>query len=95
MLVCRWEPSLRMTPDQALKHAWIHDSRNLKARPRPQTLRKLNLSLSSEARKDKVQGHHHLDKKGTAPQITNLFPIVQEVGISAGLHVSFSELNLG
>ncbi|XP_054574765.1 dual specificity tyrosine-phosphorylation-regulated kinase 4 isoform X3 [Eptesicus fuscus] len=58
-----WEPSLRMTPDQALKHAWIHESRNLKARPRPQTLRKLNLPLSSEARKDKVQGHHHLDKK--------------------------------
>ncbi|XP_015427844.1 PREDICTED: dual specificity tyrosine-phosphorylation-regulated kinase 4 [Myotis davidii] len=58
-----WEPSLRMTPDQALKHAWIHDSRNLKAWPRTQTLRKLNLSLSSKARKDKVQGHQHLDKK--------------------------------
>nr|KAF6452194.1 dual specificity tyrosine phosphorylation regulated kinase 4 [Molossus molossus] len=58
-----WEPSLRMTPDQALKHAWIHESRNLKPRPRPQALRKLNLPFPSEARKDKVQGHHHLGKK--------------------------------
>ncbi|XP_014649517.1 PREDICTED: dual specificity tyrosine-phosphorylation-regulated kinase 4 isoform X1 [Ceratotherium simum simum] len=58
-----WEPSLRMTPDQALKHAWIHEPRNLKPRSRPQTLRKPGLCFPSEARKDKVQGHHHLDKK--------------------------------
>uniref|UniRef100_A0A7N5P083 dual-specificity kinase n=1 Tax=Ailuropoda melanoleuca TaxID=9646 RepID=A0A7N5P083_AILME len=58
-----WEPSLRMTPDQALKHAWIHEPRNLKPRSRPQTLRKASLCLPSEARKSKVQGHHHLDIK--------------------------------
>ncbi|XP_021546354.2 dual specificity tyrosine-phosphorylation-regulated kinase 4 isoform X3 [Neomonachus schauinslandi] len=58
-----WEPSLRMTPDQALKHAWIHEPRNLKPRSRPQTLRKASLCLPSEAPKAKVRGHHHLDIK--------------------------------
>ncbi|XP_024896868.1 dual specificity tyrosine-phosphorylation-regulated kinase 4 [Pteropus alecto] len=58
-----WEPSLRMTPDQALKHAWIHEARNLKPQPRFQALKKPNLCFSSETRKDKVQGHHHSGKK--------------------------------
>nr|XP_054518924.1 dual specificity tyrosine-phosphorylation-regulated kinase 4 isoform X7 [Pan troglodytes] len=58
-----WEPSLRMTPDQALKHAWIHQSRNLKPQPRPQTLRKSNSFFPSETRKDKVQGRHHSSRK--------------------------------
>ncbi|XP_068827629.1 dual specificity tyrosine-phosphorylation-regulated kinase 4 [Capricornis sumatraensis] len=58
-----WEPSLRMTPDQALKHAWIHEPRNLKARPRLQTLRKMSLCFPSESRKDKVQVQHHSGKK--------------------------------
>uniref|UniRef100_A0A8D2CRQ4 Dual specificity tyrosine-phosphorylation-regulated kinase 4 n=1 Tax=Sciurus vulgaris TaxID=55149 RepID=A0A8D2CRQ4_SCIVU len=57
-----WEPSLRMTPDQALKHAWIHEPRNLKPRPRPQTLRKSNLSFPSEISKNKVQEYHHSSK---------------------------------
>ncbi|XP_017738795.1 PREDICTED: dual specificity tyrosine-phosphorylation-regulated kinase 4 isoform X10 [Rhinopithecus bieti] len=64
-----WEPSLRMTPDQALKHAWIHQSRNLKPQPRPQTLRKSSSFFPSETRKDKVQGCHHSSKK--ADEITN------------------------
>nr|XP_054300674.1 dual specificity tyrosine-phosphorylation-regulated kinase 4 isoform X8 [Pongo pygmaeus] len=63
-----WEPSLRMTPDQALKHAWIHQSQNLKPQPRPQTLRKSNSFFSSETRKNKVQGCHHSRKK--ADEIT-------------------------
>uniref|UniRef100_A0A8D0QMS3 Dual specificity tyrosine-phosphorylation-regulated kinase 4 n=2 Tax=Sus scrofa TaxID=9823 RepID=A0A8D0QMS3_PIG len=58
-----WEPSLRMTPDQALKHAWIHEPPNLKARPRLQTLRKTSLCFPSESKKDKVQGQHRLGKK--------------------------------
>ncbi|XP_077025858.1 dual specificity tyrosine-phosphorylation-regulated kinase 4 isoform X2 [Tamandua tetradactyla] len=58
-----WEPSLRMTPDQALKHAWIHEPRNLKPRSRPQTLRKSSLCFPSETKKDKAQGHHHLSRK--------------------------------
>ncbi|XP_037703095.1 dual specificity tyrosine-phosphorylation-regulated kinase 4 isoform X2 [Choloepus didactylus] len=57
-----WEPSLRMTPDQALQHAWIQEPRNLKPQPRPQTLRKSSLCFPSEM-KDKVQGHHHLNRK--------------------------------
>ncbi|KAM8804031.1 dual specificity tyrosine-phosphorylation-regulated kinase 4 [Rhynchonycteris naso] len=58
-----WEPALRMTPDQALKHAWIREAQTLRQRPRPQTLRKRNRFFPSEIRKDKVQGHHHLGQK--------------------------------
>ncbi|XP_055964633.1 dual specificity tyrosine-phosphorylation-regulated kinase 4 [Sorex fumeus] len=58
-----WEPSLRMTPDQALKHAWIHESRNIKPRNRVQNLRKSSLYLPCETRKDKVPGHRHPSKK--------------------------------
>ncbi|XP_021487424.1 dual specificity tyrosine-phosphorylation-regulated kinase 4 [Meriones unguiculatus] len=50
-----WEPSLRMTPEQALKHAWIHEPRKIKARPRLQTLRKPSFSGSSEISKDKAE----------------------------------------
>ncbi|ELR54827.1 Dual specificity tyrosine-phosphorylation-regulated kinase 4 [Bos mutus] len=64
-----WEPSLRMTPDQALKHAWIHEPRNLKARPRLQTLRKTSLCFPSESRKDKVQAQHHSGKKDVGLQV--------------------------
>lgn len=84
MLVYRWEPSFRMTPDQALKHSWIHEPRNLKPRSRPQTLRKASLCLPSEAPKAKVPGHHHLDISGTAPQIASPFPVVWCSGISGG-----------
>uniref|UniRef100_H0WRK9 Dual specificity tyrosine-phosphorylation-regulated kinase 4 n=1 Tax=Otolemur garnettii TaxID=30611 RepID=H0WRK9_OTOGA len=48
-----WEPSLRMTPDQALKHAWIHEPRNLKPQLRTKTARKNTLCFPSEPRKDK------------------------------------------
>ncbi|XP_031239355.1 dual specificity tyrosine-phosphorylation-regulated kinase 4 isoform X3 [Mastomys coucha] len=53
-----WEPSLRMTPDQALKHAWIHEPRKFKPRPRPQTLRKPGASISSEISKEKAEEQH-------------------------------------
>uniref|UniRef100_A0A8C5K6R2 dual-specificity kinase n=1 Tax=Jaculus jaculus TaxID=51337 RepID=A0A8C5K6R2_JACJA len=55
-----WEPSLRMTPDQALKHAWIHEPRKLKTLPKLQTLRKS--SFCPEISKDKAQAHHHSSK---------------------------------
>nr|XP_017506401.2 dual specificity tyrosine-phosphorylation-regulated kinase 4 [Manis javanica] len=58
-----WEPSLRMTPDEALKHAWIHEPRNFSPRPRLQTPRKPSLCFPSETRKSKVQGHLQLGKK--------------------------------
>ncbi|TKC47737.1 hypothetical protein EI555_016427 [Monodon monoceros] len=74
-----WEPSLRVTPDQALKHAWIHEPWNLKAQPRLQTLRKASLCFPSEARKGKVQGQHHLGKQGTVPQIASPISIIQGV----------------
>ncbi|XP_033621481.1 dual specificity tyrosine-phosphorylation-regulated kinase 4 [Fukomys damarensis] len=54
-----WEPSLRMTPDQALKHAWIHEAQNRKPRPMPQNLRKPSFSFPSEPSKNKIPGHHH------------------------------------
>ncbi|XP_032730718.1 dual specificity tyrosine-phosphorylation-regulated kinase 4 isoform X4 [Lontra canadensis] len=56
-------PGLSQKVFGALKHAWIHEARNLKPRSRPQTLRKASLCLPSETRKAKVQGHHHLDVK--------------------------------
>ncbi|XP_037060025.1 dual specificity tyrosine-phosphorylation-regulated kinase 4 [Peromyscus leucopus] len=58
-----WEPSLRMTPDQALKHAWIHEPRKLKSRPRPQILRKSSVGTSSEMSKDKVEEHRSSKSK--------------------------------
>ncbi|XP_058512092.1 dual specificity tyrosine-phosphorylation-regulated kinase 4 isoform X1 [Ochotona princeps] len=58
-----WDPSLRMTPDQALKHAWIHESRNLRTRARPQALRKSSFCFPSETRKDKVQGSQLASRK--------------------------------
>ncbi|XP_057641012.1 dual specificity tyrosine-phosphorylation-regulated kinase 4 [Chionomys nivalis] len=58
-----WEPSMRMTPDQALKHAWIHEPRKLKTRPRPQILRKSSLRTSSEISKDKAEEHHSSKSK--------------------------------
>ncbi|XP_052028663.1 dual specificity tyrosine-phosphorylation-regulated kinase 4 [Apodemus sylvaticus] len=53
-----WEPSLRMTPDQALKHAWIHEPRKFKPRPRPQIVRKPGVSISSEMSKEKAEEQH-------------------------------------
>ncbi|XP_038176404.1 dual specificity tyrosine-phosphorylation-regulated kinase 4 [Arvicola amphibius] len=58
-----WEPSMRMTPDQALKHAWIHEPRKLKTRPRPQILRKSSLCASYEMSKDKAEEHHSSKSK--------------------------------
>ncbi|KFO20233.1 Dual specificity tyrosine-phosphorylation-regulated kinase 4 [Fukomys damarensis] len=59
VMTLRWEPSLRMTPDQALKHAWIHEAQNRKPRPMPQNLRKPSFSFPSEPSKNKIPGHHH------------------------------------
>lgn len=67
VLVSRWEPSLRMTPDQALKHAWIHEPRKFKPWPRPQIQRKPGVSSSSETSKDKTEEHQaSKGTKGTA-----------------------------
>ncbi|XP_036038444.1 dual specificity tyrosine-phosphorylation-regulated kinase 4 [Onychomys torridus] len=57
-----WEPSLRMTPDQALKHAWIHEPRKLKTRPKPQILRKSGV-CTPELGKDKDEEHQSSKSK--------------------------------
>ncbi|KAM7335522.1 hypothetical protein ACRRTK_005999 [Alexandromys fortis] len=62
-VLLRWEPSMRMTPDQALKHAWIHEPRKLKTRPRPQILRKSSLCTSSEISKNKAEERHSSESK--------------------------------
>ncbi|KAM6162689.1 LOW QUALITY PROTEIN: dual specificity tyrosine-phosphorylation-regulated kinase 4 [Erethizon dorsatum] len=81
-----WEPSLRMTPDQALKHTWIHDAWNLKPQPRPPTLRKPSFCFPYEPSKNKVQGHHHStkSKKGTFLKQPILLLKSQEPGTSGG-----------
>ncbi|XP_006891428.1 PREDICTED: dual specificity tyrosine-phosphorylation-regulated kinase 4 [Elephantulus edwardii] len=58
-----WEPSHRMTPDQALKHAWIHEPRSFKHRPRTQVLRKSSFDVPLDGKKNDVQHHPHLGKK--------------------------------
>ncbi|XP_073932338.1 dual specificity tyrosine-phosphorylation-regulated kinase 4 isoform X1 [Castor canadensis] len=57
-----WEPSLRMTPDQALKHAWIHEPRKLKTWSKPRTLSKSRFFSPSETSKDKDEGNHYSSK---------------------------------
>ncbi|XP_008823736.1 dual specificity tyrosine-phosphorylation-regulated kinase 4 [Nannospalax galili] len=57
-----WEPSLRMTPDQALKHAWIHEPWKPKSRTRPWTLRKPSFSLPSDISKDKAADNELFSK---------------------------------
>ena len=79
-----------MTPDQALKHAWIHEPRNLKARPRLQTLRKMSLCFPSESRKDKVQVQHHSGKKGTASRIAHSVFIIPGSQVALEDHMSVS-----
>ena len=79
-----------MTPDQALRHAWIHEPRNLKAQPRLQTLRKTSFCFPSEFRKDKVQAQHHLGKKGTAPRVAHSVFIIPGSQVALENHMSIS-----
>ncbi|KAM4819768.1 dual specificity tyrosine-phosphorylation-regulated kinase 4 isoform 2-T2 [Thomomys bottae] len=57
-----WEPSLRMTPDQALKHAWIHEPRKLKPQPRLQTLRKPGLFSSLNVGSHRLAEYQHVGR---------------------------------
>ncbi|XP_043824239.1 dual specificity tyrosine-phosphorylation-regulated kinase 4 [Dromiciops gliroides] len=58
-----WDPALRMTPDQALKHIWIQESRNLKGRSKNQNMRKASLCFLAE-KKEKTQQQARLGKTG-------------------------------
>ncbi|XP_056655119.1 dual specificity tyrosine-phosphorylation-regulated kinase 4 isoform X2 [Monodelphis domestica] len=62
-----WDPALRMTPDQALKHAWIQESKSLKARSKNQNMKKASLCFLAE-KKDKVQQPPRLGKSEKPPR---------------------------
>ncbi|XP_068957540.1 dual specificity tyrosine-phosphorylation-regulated kinase 4 [Petaurus breviceps papuanus] len=68
-----WDPALRMTPDQALKHVWIQESRNLKGRSKSQTMRKASPCFLAE-KKEKAQQQACLGKtaeKASGTEITD------------------------
>ncbi|XP_072510071.1 dual specificity tyrosine-phosphorylation-regulated kinase 4 isoform X2 [Notamacropus eugenii] len=67
-----WDPALRMTPDQALKHIWIQESRNLKGRSKNQNTRKTNHCFLAE-KKEKTQQQARLGKteKTSGTEITD------------------------
>ncbi|XP_074125319.1 dual specificity tyrosine-phosphorylation-regulated kinase 4 isoform X2 [Sminthopsis crassicaudata] len=58
-----WDPALRMTPDQALKHVWIQESRNLKGRSKTQNVKKASLCYLAE-KKEKTQQQVRSGKTG-------------------------------
>lgn len=55
----RWEPALRMTPDEAMEHAWIQEPKIHRAKQKTQTSRKLSDgSLSTpETKKENIRKH--------------------------------------
>ncbi|XP_074003041.1 dual specificity tyrosine-phosphorylation-regulated kinase 4 [Numenius arquata] len=52
-----WEPALRMTPDEAMKHAWIQEPKIYRAKQKTQTSRNLSDSALSgpEKKKEDIQ----------------------------------------
>ncbi|XP_069862138.1 dual specificity tyrosine-phosphorylation-regulated kinase 4 isoform X1 [Dipodomys merriami] len=85
-----WEPSLRMTPDQALKHAWIHEPRKLKLQPRLQNLRKPGLFSPPDAGNHRATDHLGRSRKAgeIAKEVTDKFKdgtkLVQSSGDQQG-----------
>lgn len=55
----RWEPALRMTPDEAMKHAWIQEPKIYRAKQKTQTSRKLSdIAFSTpEKKKENIRKH--------------------------------------
>lgn len=55
----RWEPALRMTPDEAMKHAWIQEPKIYRAKQKTQTSRKLSDGFLStpEKKKENIRKH--------------------------------------
>ncbi|XP_054668847.1 dual specificity tyrosine-phosphorylation-regulated kinase 4 isoform X1 [Grus americana] len=53
-----WEPALRMTPDEAMKHAWIQEPKIYRAKQKTQTLRKLSDGSFSTPEKKKENIHN-------------------------------------
>ncbi|XP_067160460.1 dual specificity tyrosine-phosphorylation-regulated kinase 4 isoform X1 [Apteryx mantelli] len=52
-----WEPALRMTPDEAMKHAWIQEPKTFKARQKTQISRKMSDGsfFTPEKKKENIQ----------------------------------------
>ncbi|KAJ7397723.1 Dual specificity tyrosine-phosphorylation-regulated kinase 4 [Pitangus sulphuratus] len=54
-----WEPALRMTPDEAMKHSWIQEPKMYRAMQKTQSLRKLSDGSFSvlEKQKENIRKH--------------------------------------
>uniref|UniRef100_A0A8C8S6I5 Uncharacterized protein n=1 Tax=Pelusios castaneus TaxID=367368 RepID=A0A8C8S6I5_9SAUR len=51
-----WEPSLRMTPDEAMNHEWIQEPKTYKPRQNPQSASESSF-FTSEKKKENVHKH--------------------------------------
>lgn len=58
-MALRWEPALRMTPDEAMKHAWIQEPKIYRAKQKTQTSGKLSDGAFStpEKKRDNIRKH--------------------------------------
>lgn len=52
----RWEPSLRMTPDEAMKHAWIQEPKIFRKTQAPRKMSDGSFSLL-ENRRETIRKH--------------------------------------
>jgi hypothetical protein len=79
-----------MTPDQALKHAWIHEPRKLKTWSKPRTLSKSRFFSPSETSKDKDEGNHYSSKSKKGTALNQPVPIVLGVRCMVGTYIPIS-----
>ena len=67
MLTCRWDPALRMTPDEALQHDWIKEGLvHRKDRVLKSQHRQRHASPGSESQPDPYKVPAQPPVKGTA-----------------------------
>uniref|UniRef100_A0A8C7F4Y2 dual-specificity kinase n=1 Tax=Oncorhynchus kisutch TaxID=8019 RepID=A0A8C7F4Y2_ONCKI len=52
-----WDPKKRMTPDEAMQHEWIQETRSSKFRPKTRTVRRPNESLVNVENNNKIAQH--------------------------------------
>jgi len=55
----RWDPALRMTPDEAMKHEWIQEPKLHRAKQKTQTSSKLSDGsfCTPEKEKENIRKH--------------------------------------
>ncbi|XP_027638699.2 dual specificity tyrosine-phosphorylation-regulated kinase 4, partial [Falco peregrinus] len=78
-----WEPALRMTPDEAMKHAWIQEPKIYRAKQKTQTSRKLSDGSFStpEKKKDNIQNvWNDMADEVTSGLAERLTPTVPSMG---------------